>query len=128
MEAVGSGAGERNDNRVSQTLWYDYKGTQPRQAFSHLMSAGSTMFDGFHTYPVEWDPGVNVGSSTAAVTYTRSRTDIAWIDSRFSRRYKHPAQHAGRRRSRGTPLPGVDRQAPETRLNRPALYQDSSIG
>ena len=51
MEAVGSAAGEKNYNRFSQTLWYDYKNTYPRQANSYTFT-GPTMSDAFHTYAV----------------------------------------------------------------------------
>ena len=85
MEAIGSAAGETNYNRVSQTLWYDYHGTYPRQVYSDTLSTGNTMSDGFHTYAVEWESGVIRWLIDGNVTYTRSSSDISWMNSTFSR-------------------------------------------
>ena len=39
MEAIGQSG---SDNRVSQTLWYDYKGTKPRQAHEDVLPSGTS--------------------------------------------------------------------------------------
>ena len=87
MEAIGSGAGERNYNSVSQTLWADYNNTYPRQAHGVTFAGGDTMSEKFHTYAVEWEPGVIRFLVDDAVTYTRSRSDIPWIDKSFGRNF-----------------------------------------
>jgi beta-glucanase (GH16 family) len=87
MEAIGSGPGEKNYNSVSQTLWADYNNTYPRQANGVTFPAGGTMSDKFHTYAVEWEPGVIRFLVDDTVTYTRTRSDIPWIDKSFGRNF-----------------------------------------
>jgi beta-glucanase (GH16 family) len=87
MEAVGSAVGEHNDNVISQTLWADYNNTYPKQSHAVTFPAGATMSDGFHTYGVEWEPGVIRWLVDGVVTFTRDRTTTPWIDASFSRSY-----------------------------------------
>ncbi|RKS71330.1 carbohydrate binding protein [Motilibacter peucedani] len=87
MEAVGSAKGESNYNRVSQTIWYDYNNTYPRQAASAPMPSGQTMDDGYHTYAVEWEPGVIRWYVDNRLTYTRDTSTTTWMKSAFSRAF-----------------------------------------
>ena len=86
MEAVGSAAGERNYNSVSQTLWADYGGT-PRKSHGVTFPDGNTMSDAFHTYGLEWEPGVIRFLVDGTVTFTVTKNDASWIDSSFSRNF-----------------------------------------
>jgi beta-glucanase (GH16 family) len=87
MEAVGSGVGDRNYNSISQTLWADYNNTYARQSHGVTFPAGDTMSDAFHTYAVEWEPGVIRFLVDGTVTYTRTSTDIPWLDKSFGRNF-----------------------------------------
>ena len=80
MEAIGSGPGEANDHRVSQTLWYDYTGSHPRQVLSYVLP-GPSMSDQFHTYAVEWERGVIRWYVDGRLTWTRDRSTTSWMDS-----------------------------------------------
>ncbi|RKS71331.1 carbohydrate binding protein [Motilibacter peucedani] len=87
MEAIGGAAGAKNYNRVSQTLWYDYSGSHPRQNYSYVLP-GSTMSDAFHTYTVEWEPGVMRWYVDGVLTWSRDSSIISWInDSAFKKPY-----------------------------------------
>jgi beta-glucanase (GH16 family) len=87
MEAVGSGAGDQNYNSISQTLWADYNNTYARQSHGVTFPAGDTMSDRFHTYAVEWEPGVIRFLVDDTVTYTRTSSDISWLDKSFGRNF-----------------------------------------
>lgn len=79
MEAIGSGPGEKVHNDVvSQTLWYDYHGTYPRQTFGGPVADSAASF---HTYGVEWEPGVIRWYVDGVNTYTRNATSISWINA-----------------------------------------------
>ena len=80
MEAVGSAAGESNYNKFSQTLWYDYANTYPRQAFG-VVESGTTLSDNFHTYAVEWEPTAIRWLYDGRVTFTRTTSNIWWVNS-----------------------------------------------
>lgn len=80
MEAVGSAAGDVNYNKFSQTLWYDYANTYPRQAFG-VVASGTTLSDSFHTYAVEWEPTAIRWLFDGQVTYSRTTSNIWWVNS-----------------------------------------------
>ncbi len=90
MEAVGSAVGEKEWNRVSTTIHYDYVGTYPQQGYSYAMPAGTSMDDGFHIYAMEWEPGVLRWYVDGKEVFRRYRTTTPWFDKAFSRPFHYP--------------------------------------
>jgi beta-glucanase (GH16 family) len=87
MESIGSASGEHNYDKISQTLWGDYSGRYPRQTYGVTFPAGSTPSDKFHTYAVEWESGVIRWLVDGGVTWTRTTSNISWLNTIFSRNY-----------------------------------------
>lgn len=79
MEAVGS---DTSDNKVSDTIWYDYNGTYPKQVGVHNVSSSTTKW---HTYAVEWDPDAIRWYVDDVLTYERTLATTPWLSKAFSR-------------------------------------------
>lgn len=85
LEIVGTGQSEKaNANKMSQTLWYDYRGTHPKQV-NVFRLPGDTYDTAFRTAAVEWEPGAIRWYVDGALTYERTRATTPWIDEAFSR-------------------------------------------
>jgi len=86
LEAVGTGdAGDPEAGTVHHTLWYDGKGTYPKQSTVVPVAGGTA--DGFHTYAAEWDPGVIRFYVDGKLTFERNRDSAPWIDEAFAGRF-----------------------------------------
>jgi beta-glucanase (GH16 family) len=85
MEAVGSST---YDNYVSHTLWYDYKGTKPRQTAAGWMPAGTTRSGSYHTYFMTWGPTKMQWFVDGKLMYERNSSNTPWVtDARFQQPY-----------------------------------------
>lgn len=83
MEAIGTAsATDPEANTVHHTLWFDGKGTYPKQSTVVPVAGGTS--DGFHTYAAEWDPGVIRFYVDGRQTFARDRTSAPWIDQAFA--------------------------------------------
>lgn len=84
LEAIGSGSGDDEYNKVHQTIWYDYDGTYPKQA--NIASMGSSEpSDGYHVYAVEWDEDSITWYVDGKATYTRTGSTTSWLESTFNK-------------------------------------------
>jgi beta-glucanase (GH16 family) len=83
MEAIGtSDTADPEAGTVHQTLWYDGKGTYPKQ--SHLAPVQGGPADGFHTYAAEWRPGVMRWYVDGRLSFERGSDATPWIDEAFA--------------------------------------------
>ena len=85
MEAVGSS--DPNDpeaRRVHQTLWYDEKGSYPKQSQVAEVPGPAT---GFHTYAVQWRNGTMNWSIDGKVVFSRDETTTPWLNTAFAGRF-----------------------------------------
>lgn len=83
MEAIGTGNGEDSEaGSVHQTLWYDGKGTYPKQ--SHVAAVQGGPGSGFHTYAAEWRDGVMRWYVDGQLTFERDSSTAPWIDQAFA--------------------------------------------
>ncbi|HET7902776.1 MAG TPA: family 16 glycosylhydrolase [Candidatus Nanopelagicales bacterium] len=85
MEAVGS-SGSTTAGNTSQTIWYDYNGTYPRQGHGDVMPAPQATAD-WHVYALEWTPTTMSWYVDDRLVFTRSTTTTAWFQSAFSRNF-----------------------------------------
>ncbi len=84
MEAIGQAG---SDNRVSQTLWYDYRGTKPRQAHEDRLPSG-TSSGSYHVYAVEWEKTAIRWYVDGRLTYTRNSQNTPWVTAKqFAKPY-----------------------------------------
>jgi beta-glucanase (GH16 family) len=87
MEQVGTSPTElAQANRVSQTLWYDYIGTYPKQALAYK-STTVDLSAGFHTYAVEWEEGSIRWYVDDILTFERLASDVPWITGTFDQAF-----------------------------------------
>ncbi len=84
LEAIGSGRGGDEWNRVHQTIWYDYAGTHRRQPTTVVFPQGGPS-DGMHVYAAEWEPGEIRWYVDGRLTYVRDRRTTPWLDEAFGR-------------------------------------------
>lgn len=84
LEAVGSDTLGTTNSQVSQTAWYDYNGTYPKQ--SHAAKLAPTS-DGFHTFGIKWAPGVMQWVVDGQVTFTLTSATARWLDSAFGQQF-----------------------------------------
>jgi beta-glucanase (GH16 family) len=77
MEAIGQSG---SDNRVSQTLWYDYRGTKPRQVHEDRLPSG-TSSGSYHVYALEWEKNAMRWYVDGRLTYTRNTSTTPWINA-----------------------------------------------
>jgi beta-glucanase (GH16 family) len=83
MEAIGtSDAQDPEAGSVHQTLWYDGKSTYPKQ--SHVAPVQGGPAGGFHTYAVEWRPGVMRWYVDGQLSFERDNATAPWIDEAFA--------------------------------------------
>jgi len=83
MEAIGTASASHPEaGTVHHTLWYDGKGTYPKQ--STVVPVAGGVSDGFHTYAAEWDPGVVRFYVDGKLTFERNRDSAPWIDEAFA--------------------------------------------
>ncbi|HEV2885798.1 MAG TPA: glycoside hydrolase family 16 protein [Jatrophihabitans sp.] len=83
MEAIGTGdASDPEAGTVHQTLWYDGKGTYPKQ--SHVAPVEGGPADGFHTYAAEWQLGVMRFYVDGKLSFERDKDSAPWIDKAFA--------------------------------------------
>lgn len=83
LELVGSASGEKDtSNRVSQTIWYDYDGTYPKQGNSYTLPSG-TFANGFHVFAVEWGPTYIHWYVDGKLTYSRTTATTSWLKTAF---------------------------------------------
>jgi beta-glucanase (GH16 family) len=78
MEAIGQ---SRSDNRVSQTLWYDYNGTKPRVSHEDVLPSG-TSSGSYHVYALEWEKNAMRWYVDGRLTFSRTTTTTPWINAR----------------------------------------------
>ena len=83
LEAIGSGAGGTEWNKVHQTIHYDYVGTHPKQPFTATTAFAPSA--GFHTYAAEWEPGAIRWYVDGTLTYSRTTATTPWLDDAFSK-------------------------------------------
>jgi beta-glucanase (GH16 family) len=84
MEAIGQST---SDNRVSQTLWYDYHGTKPRQVHEDRLPSG-TSSGSYHVYALEWEKSEMRWYVDGRLTYTRNTSTTPWITAKqFTKPY-----------------------------------------
>jgi beta-glucanase (GH16 family) len=84
MEAIGQSG---SDNRVSQTLWYDYHGTKPRQAHEDILPSG-TSSGSYHVYALEWEKSAMRWYVDGRLTYTRNTSNTPWVTAKqFAKPY-----------------------------------------
>jgi beta-glucanase (GH16 family) len=83
MEAIGtSDPADSEATTVHQTLWYDGKGTYPKQSTLAPVPGGPA--GGFHTYAAEWRPGVMRWYVDGKLTFERTSQSAPWIDEAFA--------------------------------------------
>lgn len=83
MEAIGtSDPADAEAGTVHQTLWYDGKGTYPKQSTLAPVAGGPA--SGFHTYAAEWRPGVMRWYVDGKLTFERTSEAAPWIDEAFA--------------------------------------------
>jgi beta-glucanase (GH16 family) len=83
MEAIGtSDSQDPEAGSVHQTLWYDGKGTYPKQ--SHVAPVQGGPAGGFHTYAAEWQAGVVRWYVDGQLTFERDSSTAPWIDEAFA--------------------------------------------
>ena len=86
MEAIGTANPQDSESdSVHQTLWYDGKGTYPKQ--SHVASVAGGPASGFHTYAAEWRNGVMRWYVDGQLTFERDAATAPWINEAFSGRF-----------------------------------------
>lgn len=85
MEQIGTGENETTwINSVSQTIWYDYKKTYPKQNYVYRPK-DFNLYEGFHTYAVEWEAGAIRWYVDDKLTYQTTSADVSWFNEAFSR-------------------------------------------
>jgi beta-glucanase (GH16 family) len=84
LEAIGSDTLGATNSQVSQTAWYDYNGTYPKQG--HGAKLGPTA-DGFHTFGIKWAPGLMQWIVDGQVTYTLTSATTPWLDKAFGQEF-----------------------------------------
>ena len=83
MEAIGtSDPQDPEAGSVHHTLWYDGKGTYPKQSKVAPVQGGPA--SGFHTYAAEWRPGVVRWYVDGQLTFERDSSTAPWIDEAFA--------------------------------------------
>jgi beta-glucanase (GH16 family) len=83
MEAIGSADPQDPESgSVHQTLWYDGKGTYPKQ--SHVAAVTGGPASGFHTYAAEWRNGVVRWYVDGRLSFERDASLAPWINKAFS--------------------------------------------
>jgi beta-glucanase (GH16 family) len=83
MEAIGtSDPQDPEAGSVHHTLWYDGKGTYPKQSKAAPVQGGPA--SGFHTYAAEWRPGVMRWYVDGQLTFERDSSTAPWIDEAFA--------------------------------------------
>ena len=83
MEAIGTDDSQDPEaGSVHQTLWYDGKGTYPKQ--SHVAPVQGGPAGGFHTYAAEWQAGVMRWYVDGQLTFERDSSTAPWIDEAFA--------------------------------------------
>ncbi|HEX8094460.1 glycoside hydrolase family 16 protein [Jatrophihabitans sp.] len=83
MEAIGTSDSQDPEARsVHQTLWYDGKGTYPKQ--SHVAEVQGGPASGFHTYAAEWQAGVMRWYVDGQLSFERDSSTAPWIDEAFA--------------------------------------------
>ena len=85
MEAVGP-TGIYKADMSSQTIWYDYNKTYPKEVHVDHMPAPQVTA-GWHTYAVEWTPTSMTWYVDSRVVYTRSTATTSWFKEAFSRNF-----------------------------------------
>jgi beta-glucanase (GH16 family) len=84
MEAIGQ---SRSDNRVSQTLWYDYNGTKPRVSHEDVLPSG-TSSGSYHVYAFEWEKNAMRWYVDGRLTFSRDTSTTPWINAKqFAKPY-----------------------------------------
>ncbi|MDQ1740866.1 MAG: hypothetical protein QOE53_2518 [Pseudonocardiales bacterium] len=83
MEAIGtSDSQDPEAGSVHQTLWYDGRGTYPKQSKVAPVQGGPA--SGFHTYAAEWRPGEMRWYVDGQLTFERDSSTAPWIDEAFA--------------------------------------------
>jgi beta-glucanase (GH16 family) len=86
MEAIGSADPQDPEaGTVHQTVWYDGKGTYPKQSRVAPVTGGPA--SGFHTYAAEWQNGVVRWYVDDRLTFERDASIAPWINKAFSGRF-----------------------------------------
>jgi beta-glucanase (GH16 family) len=86
MEAIGTGDPSDSEAlKIHQTLWYDERGTYPQRSTAAVLEGGPA--DGFHTYAVEWRPGVMRWYVDGKMTFRCDSSCAPWLDSAFDGRF-----------------------------------------
>jgi beta-glucanase (GH16 family) len=83
MEAIGtSDPQDPEAGSVHHTLWYDGKGTYPKQSKVAPVQSGPA--SGFHTYAAEWQAGVVRWYVDGQLSFERDSSTAPWIDEAFA--------------------------------------------
>jgi beta-glucanase (GH16 family) len=86
MEAIGtSDAQDPEAGSVHQTVWFDGKGTYPKQSKVAPVQDGPA--SGFHTYAAEWQAGVIRWYVDGKLSFQRDSSTAPWIDEAFAGRF-----------------------------------------
>ena len=84
MEAIGSST---YDDRVSQTLWYDYARTKPRLNLVAKLPSGLRS-TGFHVYTLDWQRNLMRWYIDGKLTWQLDTKNAPWIsDARYNQPY-----------------------------------------
>jgi beta-glucanase (GH16 family) len=84
MEAIGTST---YDDRVSQTLWYDYARTKPRLNLVAKLPSGLRS-TGFHVYTLDWQRNLMRWYIDGKLTWQLDPSNAPWItDSRYNQPY-----------------------------------------
>ena len=84
MEAIGTST---YDDRVSQTLWYDYARTKPRLNLVAKLPSGLRS-TGFHVYTLDWQKNLMRWYIDGKLTWQLDKTNAPWItDARYNQPY-----------------------------------------
>jgi beta-glucanase (GH16 family) len=83
MEAIGTAdSHDPEASEVHQTVWYDQRGTLPKQSNDVEVDGGPAA--GFHTYGVEWTDARIRWYVDGKPTFERDRSSAPWIDKAFA--------------------------------------------
>ena len=84
MEAIGTAnPTDPEAGTVHQTLWYDEKGTHPKQSQASEVGGGGPAA-GFHTYAAQWRNGRIDWLIDGKVVFSRDRSSAPWLDEAFA--------------------------------------------
>lgn len=90
LEAIGSDANASESSRIHVSIHHDYSTGQahiPKQTRSISFPPGGSPSTSFHTYTLEWVPGLLTWRIDGATVWRRNRQTTPWFTQAFSRPY-----------------------------------------